>query len=92
MVAADLIDPERDRLVFGGVLTFDHQHRNAVDEENNILARAVASVVEVELFGDFVDIAPIALGSSQVTIIDQRDVQLAIVFHGKKFVLIAQRG
>ena len=48
--------------------------------------------MEVELFGNFVDVAPVALGSSQVAIIDQRDVQLSIVFCGEKLVLIAQRG
>ncbi len=91
VVSADLIDAERNPLVFGRVLTLDHQHRDAVDEKDHVLARTVAAVVEVELFRDFVDIAPLALGSSQVAIIDQRDVQLAIVFRGEKLVLVAQR-
>ena len=90
VIAADLIDAERDALIFSRVLTLDHQHRDAVDEKDQILARAVAAVVEIELFGNFVDVSPIALRSSQVAIIDQSDVQLAIVFRGEKLVLIAQ--
>jgi hypothetical protein len=48
--------------------------------------------VEIKLFGNFVDVSPIALGSSQIAVVDQRDVQLPIVFRCEKFVLIAQRG
>ena len=91
VIAPDLIDPERDSFVFSRVLTLDHQHREAVDEKDQVFARTVAPVVIVELFRDFVDIAPIAVGSSQIAIVDQRDVQLAIVFRGEKLVLIAQR-
>ena len=59
MVAADLIDTERNPLLFGRVLTLDHQHRDAVDEKNHILPCAVMSIVEVKLFRDFVDVAPV---------------------------------
>ena len=59
VVAADLIDAQRDRLVLGRVLALDHQHRDAVDQEDHVLARAVVAVVDVELLGDFVDVAPL---------------------------------
>jgi hypothetical protein len=91
VIAPDLIDPERDPLVFSRILTFDHQHRNAVDQKHHVFPGSIASIVEIKLFGDFVDIAPIALGLSQITIIDQRDVQLAVFFGAKKLMLVAQR-
>ena len=38
VVAADLIDAERDGLVLSRVLALDHQHRDAVDQEDDVLA------------------------------------------------------
>ena len=57
VVTADLVDAQGDRLVLAGVLALDHQHRDAVDKKDHVLPRAVAAVVDVELFGHFVDIA-----------------------------------
>ena len=71
MVAADLIDAQRDGLVLGGVLALDHQHWDAVDEEDDILARAVLAVVAVKLLGHLEDIV---LG---VLVVDQDEIQLA---------------
>ena len=74
-----------------GVLALDHQHRDAVDEEDDVLARAVAAVVEVELLGHLEDVAPIA-GVGQVVVVDQRQVQLAVVLVVEELALIAQVG
>src|SRR3990170_4604584 len=41
VITANLIDTERDRLVLAGVLTLDDQYRNAVDEKDYILSRAI---------------------------------------------------
>src|SRR6266850_8041552 len=41
VVTANLIHSERDRFGLARVLAFDHEHRNAVDEEDHVLARAV---------------------------------------------------
>ena len=57
VVTADLVHAERDRLVLAGVLALDDQHRNAVDEKDHVLARAVVAVVEVKLLRDLVDVA-----------------------------------
>src|SRR5438309_7781999 len=48
VVAANLIDPERDCLVLARVLTLDDQHRNAIDKKHDIFARAVVAVMPVE--------------------------------------------
>ena len=58
VVAADLVDPQRDRLVLVRVLALDHQHRDAVDEKDHILPRAVVAVVKGKLLGHFVNVAP----------------------------------
>ena len=72
MVATNLIDPERNRLVLVRVLAFDDQHRNAVDEEDHIFPRAMPAVVHDELLRHLVPIAPIFWGSSEIAVVDQR--------------------
>jgi len=62
MVTADLVQPECDRLVLVGVLALDHQHRNAVDEKDDILPRAVVAVGKDLLLGDFVKVPATAGG------------------------------
>jgi hypothetical protein len=61
VVTADLVHPEGDRLVLAGVLSLDHQHRDAVDEKDDIFPRAVVTVVKGPLLGDLVTFR---LGSS----------------------------
>ena len=84
--------PRAIALFFGRVLTLDDQHRDAVDEKDHVLAGAVAAIVIVEFFGDLVDVAPVLRRPCQITIIDQRDIELAAVFDAKELVLVAQRG
>ena len=57
VVTADLIHAERDRLVLVGVLALDHQHWDAVDEKDDVLARAVLAVMEIKLLRHLVDVA-----------------------------------
>jgi hypothetical protein len=56
VVTADLVHPEGNRLVLVGVLALDHQHRDAVDEKDDILPRAVVAVVKGPLLGDLVNV------------------------------------
>ena len=79
VVAADLIHPERDRLVLARVLALDHQHRDAVDEEDHILPRAVVAVVDVELLRHLIHVAPLLARAGEVAVINQRQVQLAVL-------------
>ena len=89
VVAANLVHPERDRLILGGVLALDDQHRDAVDEEHHVLTRAVAAVVDVELLGHLVHVAPLFARLGQVGVINELKVQLAIFLGAEKFALIA---
>src|SRR3972149_2237629 len=59
MVTANLVHPERDRLVLAGILTLDDQHRNAVDEKNHVLTGPVVAVVKIKLFRYLVNVAPL---------------------------------
>jgi hypothetical protein len=62
VVAADLIDPQRDRLVLRRVLALDDQHGDAVDEEDHVLAHAVLAVVAGKLLGHLGDEGPRRFG------------------------------
>ena len=84
VVAADLIHPQRNRLVLVGVLALDHQHRDAVDEKDDILPRTVTAVVKGPLFGDFVNVA------RRVLVIDQDQVALALFLMVEELAPIAQ--
>ena len=64
VVTANLINPEGDGLVLARVLALDHEHRAAIDEKHDILARAVMDVVNVKLFRHFVDVAPLLARAS----------------------------
>ena len=92
MVATNLIDPKRDRLVLVRVLAFDDQHGNAVDEEDHIFSRAVLAVVNGELLRHLVAVAPIFVGASEIAIVDQHEVQLAVVLGGEERALVAKIG
>ena len=48
--------PQSNHLVLVGVLTPDHQHRDAVDEKDDSLPRAIVAAVKGPLLGDFVNI------------------------------------
>ncbi len=91
MVAADLIDAEGDGLLFIGVLAFDHQHRNAVDQEYNVFAGPVVAVVKGPLFGDFVDIAARLRWPGGVAVIDQDQVAFALLGLVYKRAAVAQQ-
>ena len=56
MVAADLIDAQIDGFLLIGVLAFDHQHGDAVDQKNHILPCAVVAVMKGPLLGNFIDV------------------------------------
>ena len=90
VVATDLIHSERDRLVLARVLALDRFHRDAVDEEHHVLARAVLAVVGVKLLRHLVHIAPLLARAGEVAVINQRQVELAVFLRAEKFVLIAQ--
>ena len=92
MVTANLVHAERDRLVLAGVLALDHQHRNAVDEKDQVLARPVMAVVKIKLFGYLVDIAVLFRPSCSISVIDQDQIQLPIFFSAEEFSLVAQVG
>src|SRR5437773_7672435 len=59
VVTANLINSESDRLVLARVFALDYEHWDAVDEKNNVLARAVTAVVDAKLFRYFIDVAPL---------------------------------
>ena len=90
MVAADLIDAQGNRLVLVRVLALDHQHRDAVDEKDDILPRAVVAVVKSELFGDFVNVAPPSRSGIEILVIDQDQVALPLFLVIEEFSPIAQ--
>src|SRR3972149_382400 len=92
MITANLVHAERDRLVLAGVLAFDDQNRNAVDEKDYVLARAVVAVVKIKLFGDLKNVAPLLARPRAVGIIDQCQVQFTIVLGAEEFALVAQVG
>ncbi len=84
VVTADLVHPQGNRLVLVGVLALDHQHRDAVDEKDDILPRAVVAVVKGQLLGDFVDIA------RRIVVIDQDQVALALLLVVEELAPVAQ--
>ena len=84
VVTADLVHPQGNRLVLVGVLALDHQHRDAVDEKDHILPRAVVAVVKGPLLGDFVNIP------RRIVVIDQDQVALALLLGVEEFAPVAQ--
>jgi hypothetical protein len=86
VVAADLIDAQRDGLVLRRVLALDHQHGDAVDEEDDILARAILAIMAVKLFGHLEDVV---LG---VLVVDQDEVQLPPLAFVVERLRVAQVG
>lgn len=86
VVAANLVNAQGDAFVFICILTFHHQHRDAVDEKDHIFAVAIAPVVPGELFGHFIDIA---LG---ILIVNQHQIEFAVFGGVKELASIAQVG
>ncbi len=84
VVAADLVHAEGDRLVLAGVLALDHQHRDAVDQKDDILAGAEVAVVIGELLGDLEDVV------GRVVVIDEDQVALAVFLVVEVFAPVAQ--
>ena len=77
---------------FARVLAFDHQHRNAVDEKDHILPRAVAAVVDIKLLGHFIYVAPLLARAVKVAVINERQVQLTVLLRAEELSLVAQIG
>lgn len=46
--------------------------------------------MDAELLGDLVSIAPCLLGASEIAIVDQHEVQLAVVVGGKERALVSK--
>jgi hypothetical protein len=84
VVTADLIHPKRNRLVLVGVFALDHQHRDAVDEKDDILPRAVVAVVKGPLLGDLVNVL------RRVVVIDQDQVALALLLVVEELTPVTQ--
>ena len=84
MVSADLVDPQSNRLIPGGILALDHQHGNAVDEKNDILPRSVVPVMKRPLLGHFVHV------SLRILVIDQDQVALPLLLVIKKLPPVTQ--
>jgi len=84
VVSADLVNPERNRLILVGVLALNYQHRYAVDEKDDILPRTVMAVVKSPLLGDFVDVV------FRVVVINQDQIALAPLLVIEELAPIAQ--
>ncbi len=92
MVTAELVHRERDRLVLARVLALDHQHRDAVDEEDHVLPRPVAPVVDVELLRHLIHVPPLLARAGEVAVINQHQVQFPALLGAEEFSLVAQVG
>ena len=84
VVTANLIYPQGNCLVLAGVLALNHQHRHTIDEKNDILPRAVVTVVKSEFLGNFVHIA------GRIVVINQDQVALALLLLVRVCASIAQ--
>ena len=73
MISPNLIHPKCDRFVLVGILALDYQYWDSVDQEYNILTRAVVAIVKGEFFGDFKNVA------SWIVVVDQDQVTLSIL-------------
>lgn len=76
----------------GGVLALDNQHRDAVDEKHHVLARTVAAIVDVELLGHLVHVAPLAARTRKVAVINVNElkVPLAVFLGAEELALVAR--
>ena len=84
MVTADLVQPQGNRHILVGVLALDHQHRDAVDEEDDNLTHAVVAIVKGPLLGDLVNVA------CRVVVIDQNQVALVLLLVVEELAPVAQ--
>jgi hypothetical protein len=69
VVTPKLVDADGNRLILVGILALDHKHRNAVDQEDHVLAVAVPAVMDGELLGHLVDV------SIGLVVVDQCQVE-----------------
>lgn len=90
VIAADLIDTQIDGFLLIGVLAFDHQHGDAVDQKDQILTGAVVTVVEGPLLGDFVDVLACLRHPVAVVVIDQDQITLALLLVIEELPTVAQ--
>lgn len=85
VIAADLINAQRNGLFLGGVFALDHQHRDAIDQEDHIGPVAIAPVVQVVLLRHLEAVA------GPVVKIDQLQIPLAHLGGFEEGHLPAQR-
>ena len=84
VITPNLIHTKRDSFVLVGVLAFDHQHWNAIDEKHHIFPSAIVAIVKGELFGDFKDVP------SRIIVVDQDQVALAILLMVEELAPVAE--
>jgi hypothetical protein len=84
MITADLIHPEGNGLILVGVFALDHQHRDTVDQKNNILPRTVVAVVKGPLLGDLVNVF------LRIVILNQEQVALALLLVVEELTPVTQ--
>ena len=89
MVAADLINAEGDGFLFISVFAFDHQHRDAIDQEYNVFTGAVVAIVKGPLFGDFIDVFAGFRRPLGIVVVDQDQIALALFVVVKELAVIA---
>ena len=90
VVAADLVHAEGDRLVLARVLALDHEDRDAVDQEDHVLTCPVTAVVDVKLLRHFVDVLLRLARPGEIAIVDERQIEFAVLLGAEEFSLIAQ--
>ena len=89
MVAADLINAEGDGFLFISVFAFDHQHGDAIDQEDNVFTGAVVAIVKGPFFGDFVDVFAGFRRSLGIVVVDQDQIALALFALVEEIAVIA---
>lgn len=81
---SDLVHPQDNRLVLVGVITLDHQHRDAADDKDNILPRTEVAVMKGPRLGDFVNVA------RRVVVSNEDQVALAPLLLVEELAWVAQ--
>ena len=84
VVTANLVYAKSYGFILGGVLAFDHQYWDAVDEKDHILPCAVVAVVKRSLLGDLKNVPP------RIVVIDQDQVSLAVLLLVEELAPVAQ--
>ena len=84
MVAADLIYPQGNCFILGGVLAFDQQYRDAVDQENNILASTVVAVMKGILLSNLKGVAV------RILVVNQDQITLTVFLMVEELAPVTQ--